>query len=137
MPPFVTAYIGTAVAMLVLDAIWLTIMVPRVYRPALGDMLADPPNFVVAGVFYLLYVVGVVAFAVLPALGKQSWPMAIGAGALLGLVAYGTYDFTNLSTLRNWRLSLSLIDVAWGTVLTAAAGLAGYLVASWLSPTQG
>lgn len=135
MPAFASAYIGSALAMLVLDIIWLTTMVPRVYKPALGDLLADPPNLWVAGVFYLLYVVGVVVFVVLPALGQQNWLMALGAGALLGLVAYGTYDFTNLSTLRNWPVGLSLIDVAWGTMLTAATATAGYFAASWLSPT--
>ena len=134
MPAFASAYIGSALAMLVLDIIWLTTMVPRVYKPALGDLLADPPNLWVAGVFYLLYLVGVVVFAVLPALGQQNWLMALGAGALLGLVTYGTYDFTNLSTLRNWPVGLSLIDVAWGTALTAATATAGYFVASWLSP---
>jgi uncharacterized membrane protein len=134
MPAFASAYIGSALAMLVLDIIWLTTMVPRVYKPALGDLLADPPNLWVAGVFYLLYLVGVVVFAVLPALGQQNWLMALGAGALLGLVAYGTYDFTNLSTLRNWPVGLSLIDVAWGTMLTAATATAGYFAASWLSP---
>ncbi len=134
MPAFATAYLGSALAMLVLDIVWLTTMVPRVYKPALGDMLADPPNLWVAAVFYLVYLVGVVVFAVLPALGQQNWLMALGAGALLGLVAYGTYDFTNLSTLRNWPVGLSLIDVAWGTVLTGVTATAGYFVANWLSP---
>lgn len=134
MPPFLSAYIGSAVAMLVLDAIWLTTMVPVIYKPALGDMLADPPNLLVAGVFYFVYLVGVVVFAVQPALSQQNWLMALGAGALLGLVAYGTYDFTNLSTLRNWPLTLSLIDVCWGAVLTGLSAAAGYFVANWLSP---
>lgn len=134
MPPFVVAYIGSALVMLVLDAIWLTTMVPRIYKPALGDLLADPPNLPVAGVFYLLYVVGIVFFAVMPALEARSWLAALGAGALLGLVAYGTYDFTNLSTLKNWPVGLSLIDVAWGTVVTALAALAGYAATMWLAP---
>lgn len=134
MPAFATAYLGSAVAMLVMDAVWLTTMVPIIYRPALGDMLADPPNLWVAAVFYLVYVVGVVVFAVLPALNQQNWLMALGAGALLGLVAYGTYDFTNLSTLRDWPVTLSLIDVCWGVVLTGVAATAGYFVANWLSP---
>lgn len=134
MPAFLTAYLGSAAAMLVLDIIWLTTMVPLLYKPALGDKLADPPNLSVAAVFYLLYVVGVVVFAVLPALDKQNWLMALGAGALLGLVAYGTYDFTNLSTLKDWPLTLSLIDVCWGVALTGVTATAGYFVASWLSP---
>ncbi len=134
MPPFVVAYIGSAVTMLVLDMIWLTTMVPILYRPALGDMLADPPNLPVAAVFYLVYVVGVVVFAVLPAVEARSWLGALGAGALLGLVAYGTYDFTNLSTLRNWPLALSLVDVCWGIFLTGVTALGGYFVTMWLAP---
>ncbi len=134
MPPFVIAYVGSAVAMLALDMIWLTTMVPRIYRPALGEMLADPPNLPVAAIFYLVYVVGVVVFAVLPAVEQRSWLAALGAGALLGLVAYGTYDFTNLSTLRNWPLALSLIDVCWGIALTSVTALAGYSVTMWLAP---
>jgi uncharacterized membrane protein len=135
MPAYLTAYIGSALAMLVLDVIWLTTMVPVIYKPALGDMLADPPNLAVAAVFYLVYLIGIVVFAVMPALNQQNWLMALGAGALLGLVAYGTYDFTNLSTLKNWPLTLSLIDVCWGVVLTGVAATAGYFVANWLSPS--
>ena len=134
MPPFLTAYLAAAGAMLVLDAIWLGTMVPRLYQPALTEHIADKPNFAYAGTFYLLYVAGIVVFAVLPAIAAGSWLQALGLGALLGLVAYGTYDFTNLSTLRNWPLGLSLIDVVWGTVLTGTAALAGYLVTTWLSP---
>lgn len=134
MPSFVVAYLGSAAALVVLDAIWLTLAVPRLYQPALGDLLAPQPNFVVAAVFYLLYLVGVVVFAVLPAAETKSLLHAIGAGALLGLVAYGTYDFTNLSTLRNWPVGLSLIDVVWGTFLTAAAATAGFLAVTRFAP---
>jgi len=77
MPAFATAYLGSALAMLVMDVIWLTTMVPLIYRPALGDMLADPPNLWVAAVFYLVYLIGVVVFAVLPALSQQNWLMAL------------------------------------------------------------
>ena len=134
MPPFVVAYAGAAITMLALDALWLTTMVPRLYQPQLGSLLAERPNLAVAGVFYLLYLVGVLVFAILPALEARSWLAALGFGALLGLVAYGTYDFTNLSTLRNWPLSLSLIDVAWGTALTAVTALGGYGAVRWLLP---
>ena len=133
MPPFAIAYLGSALVMLALDVVWLSLAVPRLYKPALGDLLADKPNLAVAGVFYLLYVVGVVVFAVLPAVETRSWVQALGMGALLGLVAYGTYDFTNLSTLRNWPLTLSLIDVCWGVVLTAVAALAGYAATTLLT----
>ncbi len=132
--PFVVAYIASALAMLALDAVWLTLAVPRIYRPQLGNLLADQPNLAVAGVFYLLYVVGIVVFAVMPALESRSLLHALGLGALLGLVAYGTYDFTNLATLRNWPTALSMIDVCWGIALTAVAATAGYAAANWLAP---
>lgn len=134
MPPFAIAYLAAAAAMIVLDAIWLSTMVPRIYQPALGELIADKPNFAIAGVFYLLYLVGVVVFAVMPALETRSLLHAMGMGALLGLVAYGTYDFTNLSTLRNWPIGLSFIDVAWGTALTAVVATTGYAVTNWLVP---
>lgn len=133
MPPFAAAYLGSAAVMLVLDIIWLTLAVPRIYQPALGNLLADKPNLAVAGVFYLIYVIGVVVFAVLPAVEARSWLQALGMGALLGLVAYGTYDFTNLATLRDWPLQLSIIDVCWGIFLTATAALGGYAVVNWLA----
>ena len=76
---------------------------------------------------------GIIVFAVLPAQDASSGLRALGLGALLGLVAYGTYDFTNLSTLRDWPLSLSLIDVAWGCALTAISALAGYWAINWLT----
>jgi uncharacterized membrane protein len=92
----------------------------------LGDLLADNPNLVVAAAFYLVYLVGLVVFTVLPAAHSGSWLQAIGLGALLGLVAYGTYDFTNLSTIRNWPAMVSVVDLAWGTTVSAIAALAGY-----------
>ena len=86
-----------------------------------------------AGAFYLVYVIGIVVFAVLPAHGSGSWLMALGLGALLGLVAYGTYDFTNLATIRDWPSMVSIIDLCWGVSVTAVASLAGYTVLRWFA----
>jgi uncharacterized membrane protein len=135
MPPFAIAYLASAVTMLVLDAVWLTVAVPRLYRPQLGNLLSDQPNLPVAAIFYLLYVVGIVVFVVLPAAESGSWTTALGLGGLLGVVAYGTYDFTNLATLRGWPVMLSFIDVAWGIALTATAALAGYWATTWMAST--
>lgn len=124
--PFAIAYGATAIAFFALDFIWLNLAVPRLYKPLLGTLLRDSPNLPVAAAFYLVYVVGLVVFAVLPAASAGSWLMALGLGALLGLVAYGTYDFTNLSTIRDWPLMVSLVDLAWGVSVSAAASLVGY-----------
>jgi len=134
MPTPVIAYAATAVAFFALDFVWLSLAVPRIYKPLLGTLLRDSPNLPVAAGFYLVYVVGLVVFAVLPAVSAGSWLTAIGLGALLGLVAYGTYDFTNLSTIRDWPVMVSVIDLAWGISVSAVSALAGYLVLSWLAP---
>ncbi len=113
------AYAAALVTLLVLDAVWLGTMVPALYRPALAHLLAPAPALLPAGLFYLLYAAGVVGLAVRPA-----WPAAAARGALLGLVAYGTYDLTSAATLRDWPVVITLADMAWGVVITTAAALA-------------
>jgi uncharacterized membrane protein len=130
---YLVAYIATAVVFFALDFCWLSLASGPIYRARLGEMLLARPNLGVAGVFYLLYVAGIVALAVVPSLGTAWWSAGL-AGLVLGLVAYGTYDFTNLATLRGWSLELSLIDLAWGTVLTGLAASVGHLAARWLTP---
>lgn len=125
----------TMVAFLAVDAIWLTTATPRLYRPALAPLLADKPNLAAAGVFYVIYVIGVLALAVIPGVQAGSLGEALWRGAALGLVAYATYDLTNLATLRDWPLHLTLIDLVWGTAVTTATALAGYYAATWLKIT--
>jgi uncharacterized membrane protein len=128
---FVVAYIVTATLFLGLDALWLTQIALGMYRRELGDLLLAQPNLAVAGLFYLLFVAGIVLLVVLPALDGGGWPAALWMGALLGLVAYGTYDITNLSTLKGWSLALSLTDLAWGTALTAISATVATLALTW------
>ena len=127
---YLWAFIGSGVAMAVLDAIWLTQVGPRLYRPAIGELLADKPDMRAAVAFYLIYVCGIVALAVSPALRDGSLMRATMMGAALGFVAYATYDLTNQATLKVWPLHVTLIDMAWGTALTAAAAAAGYWLAA-------
>ena len=123
------AYGGAAAAMIVLDAIWLSTMLP-VYRQHIGELLLDGVRMPPAAAFYYVYVAGIVGLAILPALrGGGGWPQAALNGALLGLVAYGTYDLTNQATLKTWPLAMTLIDMAWGVALTAVAAAAGAMVA--------
>ena len=129
---YVVAYIVTAVVFLGLDALWLSQIALGMYRRELGTLLLDRPNLVVAGLFYLLFVIGIVVLAIVPALNGGGWVTALVAGAVLGLVAYGTYDITNLSTLRNWSLTVTVADLIWGTALTAVSATVGYFVVSWL-----
>jgi len=128
---YAVAYLATAIVFFGVDFIWLSKMTAGFYRSRMGEMLVDQPNFVAAGLFYLVYVGGVVYLAVAPAVSAGSLFTALVSGAVLGLVAYGTYDMTNLATLKNWSLSLSVVDMAWGTFLTSLAATAGYLVTVW------
>ena len=127
---YLLAYLGSGVVMAILDAAWLIVVGPRLYRPAIGELLAPEPNLRIAVVFYLVYVAGIVFLAVTPALRDGSAWRAIVSGAVLGLVAYATYDLTNQATLRVWPLHLTLIDIAWGVFLTTAAALGGYWLAA-------
>jgi len=118
------------VVFLGLDAIWLSQVGLGLYRREIGALLLEQPNLPVAGLFYLLFVAGIVLLVVQPAAADGDWLAALWMGALLGLVAYGTYDITNLSTLRGWSPTIAAIDVAWGAALTAVASLAGFLAVS-------
>jgi uncharacterized membrane protein len=129
----VIAYVGGLLAMALLDAVWLSTMVPMLYRPRLGALLLPRPVWWAAIVFYLLYGAGVVFFAVLPALKAESLSRAALLGAGLGLMAYATYDLTNQATLRDWPVLITAVDLVWGMVLTAAAASAGYLAVSRLA----
>lgn len=122
------AYAATAVAFFALDFVWLSTVSSSFYRPRLGALLLDQPNLLIAGLFYLFYVGGIVYFAVAPALAGGGWSKALIAGLVLGFVAYGTYDLTNLSTLRGWSWSVTLVDLVWGTALTSVAAVSGFFL---------
>jgi len=125
-------YFACVVAFLTLDSIWLTIATPRLYRPYLGPLLAEKPNIGVAVPFYLVYIVGLIALAVLPGLGEASVVGAVWRGALLGLLAYATYDLTNLATIQGWAWQVSVADLVWGTALNAVVAAIGYFAGQWL-----
>jgi uncharacterized membrane protein len=122
---FLIAYVATVATFLGLDYLWLSYAGDRLYRPALGSLMADAPNVPIAAAFYLIYAAGIVVFAVTPSAEPRSLVTVAGLAALLGLVAYGTYDITNLATLRGWPVSVSLIDMIWGVLVTTVAALAG------------
>jgi uncharacterized membrane protein len=134
---YAVAYLSTAIVFFGVDFVWLSTMTSRFYRSRMGDMLLDQPNFAAAGLFYLVYVAGVVYLAVIPAVNAGNFATALVGGAVLGLIAYGTYDMTNLATLKNWSLSLSIVDMAWGTFLTSLAATGGYFATTWIAARSG
>ena len=133
MKTALVTYAGCLLTLAVLDAIWLGIVARGFYRDQLGELMLPSPNLAIAALFYLLFTVAIVILAVLPALSSGSIGTALLYGAILGLAAYGTYDITNLSTLKNWPLAMSLVDMAWGTFLTALSAAGGYCAARLLA----
>jgi uncharacterized membrane protein len=127
----VIAYVLTLVTFLAIDAVWLGLIARGLYKRELGHLLAPNVRWGAAGVFYLLYVAGVLILVVLPNLNAPV-TRAILLGALFGLVAYATYDLTNLATLVRWPVRVTLLDLVWGTFLTAATAAAGWTFARWL-----
>lgn len=111
------------------DFVWLGVLARDFYGSQLGALLRAEPNWVPAVLFYPLYVCGLCVFCVLPARAAGSWRRALGRGALFGLVAYATYDLSNLATLNGWPVAVTVADIAWGTFVSALAAGAGYAAA--------
>ena len=128
MYKYLAAYGVTAVVMVAIDLVWLGLIAKPLYQNGIGHLMADKPNIPVALVFYLLYAVGLMVFAITPSQSVPGWSHALMVGALFGFFAYATYDLTNLSTLKGWPLGLSLIDVAWGTLVSGVSSAAGKLM---------
>lgn len=128
MKTYSIAYVTTGLVFLAIDAIWLTVTAQRLYRPLMGDVLVDGFRLAPAALFYLIYIAGIVVFAIAPALASERWTTATFYGAFLGLFAYATYDLTNQATLKSWPLAVTIADLCWGTFLTAVAATAGFLI---------
>jgi uncharacterized membrane protein len=126
MKAAVIGYAAALVTIVALDALWLGAIARDFYYTRLGSLLLDRPNWLPVAVFYLIHALGIVVF-VLPA--ASSWPGAVPFGALFGVCVYAAYDFTNLATVRGWPLAVSLVDLAWGAAVTAAAATAAFLAA--------
>ena len=129
MQRFLAAYAGTATVMVALDLLWLGVIAQPLYQQGIGHLMAEQPVVPVAVLFYLLYALGVVVFAVAPQLAPatpRGWAATLGMAALFGFIAYATYDLTNLATLKGWPLGLSLIDMACDLAHDMARDLARY-----------
>jgi len=127
---YLIAWIGAGLCFAVIDTIWLTNAVPRIYRPMIGEILSEKVRLGAAIAFYVIYITGIVFFAIRPALAEASLASAALYGAAFGFFAYATYDLTSQATLKVWDTRLTLIDMAWGTIATGAAAAAGYAAAA-------
>jgi uncharacterized membrane protein len=129
-----TAYVATGIAFALIDSVWLRTMSERLYRPEIGELLAPSFRIGPAIWFYLLYIAGMLYFAVLPAIQSGKWTAALINGAVLGFLCYATYDLTNFATLKVWSLKITILDIIWGTVLTGLSAAAGAAITQRLFP---
>ena len=130
---YIKLYFVTLGAFLAIDAVWLALVARTFYRRYLDWLMAANPNWIAALAFYLLFVVGVLVFVVVPGVEDGSLRRTLLKGALFGLIAYGTYDLTNQATVKNWPLTITAVDMVWGTVLSVAVSYIGFVAGKWLS----
>lgn len=127
-------YLAAAVIFFAIDMLWLGLVAHKFYQTHLGFLLAEKVNWVAAMIFYAVYLAGVLYFAIIPALERESFTHALLSGAFLGFLCYATYDLTNLATLHKWPVTVVWVDIAWGTFLTGAVASLTYLAGSkWLN----
>ena len=121
----IISFIFVSTIFLIIDVLWLSITVKSLYRPALGDLLKDKPVMWAAVLFYIIYMIGLALIILKPALANDSILQALWTGVVFGVVAYGTYNLTNMATVKNWSASIVWIDMLWGGFLTGFSSAVG------------
>ncbi|MFP4460966.1 MAG: DUF2177 family protein [Thermotogota bacterium] len=133
---FIKIYLTSFVVFFVIDLVWLGVVAQKLYAKHLGYIMKEKPDWIAAILFYLLYIIGLVFFVIQPALEKSSWQYALFAGLFFGFITYATYDLTNLATLKDWPLKITIIDLIWGSVLGASVSIITYSIIkglNWIS----
>jgi uncharacterized membrane protein len=127
---FIKLYLIALPVFMVIDMAWLVLVARKFYQEQIGFLMKPDVNWVAAIIFYILFIAGLVIFVISPAVEKQSWVKALMYGAFFGLITYATYDLTNLATLKDWPLLVTIVDLIWGTVLAAAISVITYFIAA-------
>jgi len=126
---FIKLYAIALPVFFVIDMIWLGLVAKNFYKSQIGFLMKPDINWTAAIIFYLLFIVGLVLFVIMPAVEKGSWIYALLFGALFGLITYATYDLTNLATLKDWPLMVTIVDLAWGATLGALVSVITFFIA--------
>ncbi len=129
----VVTYLLMALVFFAIDLVWLGAIAKNFYQQQLGRLFSDKINWTAAMIFYFLFILGVMIFAVYPGVVKDSLGRALIFGVLYGLFTYATYDLTNLATLKDWPLTVVIVDIIWGMVLCGTISAVGFGVAKWLT----
>ncbi len=127
---FVKLFLIALPVFFAIDMLWLALVAKNFYQKQIGFLMKPDINWLAAIIFYLLFITGLIIFVITPAVIKQSWVHALLYGALFGLVTYATYDLTNLATVKDWPLLVTLVDLVWGSVLAASVSVITYLIAN-------
>lgn len=126
---FIKLYLIALPVFLAIDAVWLTLVAKNFYAKQIGFLMAKNPNLLAAFIFYLIFIAGLIFFVITPALDKKMWSQALLAGAFFGLVTYATYDLTNLASVKDWPLIVTVIDLLWGMAVSATVSVITYFLA--------
>ncbi|MEC9485454.1 MAG: DUF2177 family protein [Candidatus Izemoplasma sp.] len=124
---FIKLYLISFIVFLAIDAIWLGLVAPKFYKSQIGHLMTETPNFIAALIFYLIFVVGIVYFVLMPNIDGNLSGVII-SGMLFGFITYATYDLTNLATLKDWPILVTVVDLAWGTFLSTSVGVITYYI---------
>jgi uncharacterized membrane protein len=125
---FIKLFLIALTVFFIIDMFWLVLVAKKFYQQQIGVLMRPDINWIAAIIFYLLFIAGLVTFVISPAVEKHSWLHALLFGALFGLVTYATYDLTNLATLKDWPVLVTVVDLIWGTVLSASISVITYLI---------
>lgn len=126
---FLKLYLIALPVFLAIDMVWLTLVAKNFYAKQIGFLMTKNPNLIAALIFYLIFIAGLIIFVITPALDKKMWTQALLAGTFFGLVTYATYDLTNLATVKDWPLIVTIVDLIWGMFVSAAVSVATYFIA--------
>lgn len=129
---FLKLYLLTIPVFFLIDMIWLGFGAKSFYRPRIGHLMSDDVNWPAAFIFYFMFIVGIILFGVLPGLKSGQWQQAMLWGALFGFFTYATYDLTNLATLRDWSVTVVVVDVIWGVLLCGSVATISFFIGEWL-----
>lgn len=127
---FIKLYFIALPVFLAIDMIWLGLVAKGFYAKQIGFLMKTNINWTAAIIFYLLFITGLVVFVIGPSLEKDSWQQVLLLGALFGLITYATYDLTNLATIKNWPILVTVVDLLWGSFLSASISVITYFIAN-------
>lgn len=122
MIKYIVTFVVTLITMMLLDTLWIGFIAADMYHAGIGHLMATKPNFIAAAIFYLIFITGLMVFAIAPA---TSWKSTLKLAALYGFFTYSTYEFTNLATLKSWPIGMTMIDIAWGILISAVSASVG------------